>query len=75
MKTEKQKQNPNLPFGKYYLKEISTDQHYILTDEKFSISFEYAGQTVDVVDIKANDGKKSISNELIYGEVPRHEER
>lgn len=40
----------------------------ILTDEKFSVSFEYAGQTVDIVDIKANDGK-SISNELIYGEV------
>ena len=40
----------------------------ILTDEKFSVSVEYAGQTVDVVDIKANDGK-SISNELIYGEV------
>lgn len=39
----------------------------ILSDEKFSVSFEYAGQTVDVVDIKANDGK-SISNELIYGE-------
>lgn len=58
----------DLPFGNYYLKEISTDQHYILTDEKFSVSFEYAGQTVDIVDIKANDGK-SISNELIYGEV------
>lgn len=64
----KAKAKSDLPFGKYYLKEISTDQHYILTDEKFSVSFEYAGQTVDVVDIKANDGK-SISNELIYGEV------
>ena len=64
----KAKAKSDLPFGKYYLKEISTDQHYILTDEKFSVSFEYAGQTVDVVDIKANDGK-SISNELIYGEI------
>ena len=64
----KAKAKSDLPFGKYYLKEISTDQHYILTDEKFSVSFEYAGQTVDVVDIKANGGK-SISNELIYGEV------
>ena len=64
----KAKAKSDLPFGNYYLKEISTDQHYILTDEKFSVSFEYAGQTVDIVDIKANDGK-SISNELIYGEV------
>ena len=64
----KAKAKSDLPFGNYYLKEISTDQHYILTDEKFSVSFEYAGQTVDLVDIKANEGK-SISNELIYGEV------
>ena len=64
----KAKAKSDLPFGNYYLKEISTDQHYVLTDEKFSVSFEYAGQTVDIVDIKANDGK-SISNELIYGEV------
>ena len=64
----KTKAKSDLPLGKYYLKEISTDQHYILSDEKFSISFEYAGQTVDIVDITANDGK-SISNELIYGEV------
>lgn len=64
----KAKAKTDLPFGNYYLKEISTDQHYILSDEKFSVSFEYAGQTVDIVDIKANDGK-SISNELIYGEV------
>lgn len=64
----KAKAKSDLPFGNYYLKEISTDQHYILTDEKFSVSFEYAGQTVDIVDIKANNGK-SISNELIYGEV------
>jgi LPXTG-motif cell wall-anchored protein len=58
----------DLPLGNYYLKEISTDSHYILSDEKYPIAFQYAGQTVSMVEIEANDSK-SITNELIYGEV------
>ena len=58
----------DLPFGSYYVQEISTDCHYILSDEKYEITFDYAGQDVNIVDIKANEGK-SIVNELIYGEV------
>ena len=58
----------DLPFGSYYVQEISTDCHYILSDEKYEITFDYAGQDVNIVDLKANEGK-SIVNELIYGEV------
>ena len=58
----------DLPFGSYYVQGISTDCHYILSDEKYEITFDYAGQDVNIVDIKANEGK-SIVNELIYGEV------
>ena len=58
----------DLPFGSYYVKEISTDSHYILPDEKYPVTFEYKGQDIALVDIKANDGK-SITNELIYGEI------
>ena len=58
----------DLPFGNYYVQEISTDCHYILSDEKYEITFDYAGQDVNIVDLKANEGK-SIVNELIYGEV------
>lgn len=58
----------DLPFGSYYVQEISTDCHYILSDEKYEITFDYAGQNVNIVDLKANEGK-SIVNELIYGEV------
>lgn len=33
----------DLPIGKYYVKEISTGNHYILSDKKYPIVFEYAG--------------------------------
>lgn len=58
----------DLPFGSYYLKELSTDGHYILSDEKYPIVFEYAGQDTALVDIKANDGTP-IENKLFYGEI------
>ena len=58
----------DLPFGSYYLKELSTDGHYILSDEKYPIVFEYTGQDTALVDIKANGGA-SIENKLLYGEI------
>ena len=58
----------DLPFGSYYLKELSTDGHYILSDEKYPIVFEYAGQDTALVDIKANGGAP-IENKLLYGEI------
>ena len=60
--------NTDLPFGSYYLKELSTDGHYILSDEKYPIVFEYAGQDTALVDIKANGGAP-IENKLLYGEI------
>lgn len=58
----------DLPFGKYYVKEIATDEHYVLSDTKYPVVFEYAGQDTTTVEIKVNDGKE-IKNELIYGSV------
>ena len=58
----------DLPFGSYYLKELSTDGHYILSDEKYPVVFEYAGQDTALVDIKANGGAP-IENKLLYGEI------
>ena len=45
----------DLPFGKYYVKEIATDEHYILSDTKYPVVFEYAGQDTATVEIKVND--------------------
>ena len=58
----------DLPFGSFYFKELSTDEHYILSDEKYPFEFSYMGQDTAIVEIKANDGA-AISNNLIYGEI------
>ena len=58
----------DVPFGSYYVKEISTDSHYILSDEKYPVTFAYAGQEITTVELAVNDGK-SITNEMIYGEI------
>ena len=58
----------DLPLGSYYVKELATDSHYLLSDTKYPVTFEYAGQDTAVVKINANDGK-AIENDLIYGSV------
>ena len=60
--------NTDLPFGSYYIKEIATDEHYILSDIQYPFTFKYAGQDTETVEIKVNDGKP-IENKLIYGSV------
>ena len=60
--------NTDLPFGSYYVKEIATDEHYILSDTQYPFTFKYAGQDTETVEIKVNDGKP-IENKLIYGSV------
>lgn len=58
----------DLPIGSYYVKEISTDSHYILSDKKYPVVFEYAGQDTATVRISVNDGEP-IENEIIYGTI------
>ena len=58
----------DIPIGKYYVKEISTDSHYILSDKKYPVVFEYAGQDTATVHISVNDGEP-IENEIIYGTI------
>lgn len=58
----------DLPIGSYYVKEISTDNHYILSDKKYPVAFESAGQNSATVHITVNDGGP-IENEIIYGTI------
>lgn len=61
--------NCDLPVGfKWYVKEIATDEHYILSDTKYEFDTEYQGQDIKVIDIKINNDK-AIENNLIYGSV------
>ena len=54
--------------AKLYVKEISTDERYILSDEKYPVLFEYAGQKTALVKINVNDGE-AIKNNILYGSV------
>ena len=51
-----------------YVKEIGTDDHYILSGEKYPVVFEYAGQDVTKVQIQVNNGE-AIENTLKRGKV------
>ncbi len=58
----------DLPFGRFYLQEISTDSHYQLGDTKYPVSFDYAGQDKKLVKLIGQRGC-SHENKLIYGSV------
>ena len=38
-----------LPFAKYYVREIFTDEHYILGDKKYSFDFKYSEEAETVI--------------------------
>lgn len=68
-KTGKLTFKTDIPVGaKLYVKEITTDSHYILSDEKYPVSFEYAGQETALVKINVNGGE-AIKNNILYGFV------
>ncbi len=58
----------DLPLGKFYLQERTTDSHYLLSNAKFPFEFTYAGQNIETVEIAANNGE-AIENYLKYGSV------
>lgn len=57
----------DVPFGKYYIQEIETDEHYILSNEKFHFEFSYQGQDIEVVELTINNGK--VRNIMIRGSI------
>ncbi len=59
----------DLPVGtKTYVKEYSTDEHYILSDKEYPVTFAYAGQDTAEVHIAVNNGE-AIENTLIRGDI------
>ena len=49
----------------YYVKEVSTDDHYQVTDATYPVYFEYQGQEVAVVEIELEE----VINTLIRGDI------
>lgn len=60
--------NCDVPIGKYYVREYATDEHYILSDSKYPVAFDYAGQSVLAIRISANDGV-AVDNEIVRGNI------
>ena len=56
-----------LPFGKYYVQEYSTDSHYVIDDTKYEFEFAYS-EDLDVEEVHVNEGKE-IENKLKRGTV------
>lgn len=58
----------DLPIGSYYVKEYSTNEHYLISKETYPVVFEYGGEDTAVVEIVVNDGD-AILNEIIRGSI------
>lgn len=56
-----------LPFGRYYVREIATDEHYVLNGEKYLVNFEYMGQEVTTVSIDCGKFENSLKRGKIQG--------
>ena len=56
-----------LPFGKYYVQEIATDDKYILNGEKYLVTFKYMGQDIQTVDIDCGQFINSIKRGYVRG--------
>ncbi len=54
-----------VPFGRYYVQEIATDEHYVLNGEKYLVNFEYMGQEMTTVYVDYGQ----FVNELKRGKI------
>ena len=56
-----------IPFGKYYVQEIATDEHYVLNGKKYLVNFEYMGQEVTTVTVDCGEFKNALKRGKISG--------
>ena len=56
-----------VPFAKYYVQEIATDEHYILNGEKYLVSFEYQGQEMTTVYVDCGQFKNLLKRGTVKG--------
>ena len=56
-----------VPFAKYYVQEIATDEHYILNGEKYLVSFEYQGQEMTTVYADCGQFKNLLKRGTVKG--------
>lgn len=57
----------DIPFGKYYVQEYTTDEHYVLDDTKYEFEFAYTDENTSVKKIEINNGKPIVNNPITGG--------
>ncbi len=60
--------NFDLPFGKYFIKELATNSQYILDETEYEFEVSYKGENISHYTIKI-DEDGIIDNELARGEI------
>lgn len=58
----------DVPFGKYYVKEYATNEHYLMSGIAYVFEFAYAGQEISTVKVALKDGD-AIENTLKRGKI------
>ncbi len=56
-----------IPFGRYYVQEIATDEHYVLNGEKYLVNFEYMGQEMTTVQIDCGMFENTLKRGAVEG--------
>ncbi len=56
-----------IPFGKYYVQEIATDEHYVISGEKYLVTYSYAGQDIPTVIIDCGRFDNTIKRGSVKG--------
>ena len=52
---------PDLPIGKFYLKELSTDENYIISNDEYDFEIKYEGKDVQEITLDINEGKEIVN--------------
>ncbi len=56
-----------LPFSRYYVQEIATDEHYVLNGEKYLVNFEYMGQDMTKVSVDCGQFENLLKRGTVKG--------
>lgn len=57
----------DIPFGKYYVQEHTTDEHYVRDDTKYEFEFSYTDENTSVQKIEINNGKPIVNKPITGG--------
>jgi LPXTG-motif cell wall-anchored protein len=58
----------DIPFGSYYVRELTTHNNLVPSDEEYDAVFEYADEKTPLITVEVNDGE-AIENYLIKGKI------